>query len=93
MLTDTKIVVTIFDRICLDLPMVVLVDGNVHASVNGYFNAFEIEIRYEDLSSVQYFNLLGMKCSLFYLKTHFVPHIKHLPSWLQTPIIGQNLLL
>jgi len=33
-----------------------------------------------------------MKCSLLYLKTHFVPHIKHLPSWLQTPIIGQNLL-
>jgi hypothetical protein len=41
-------VVTIVDRIRFDLPMVFLVGGNVHASVNGYFNAFEMEIRNED---------------------------------------------
>ena len=34
----------------------VLVDGNVHASVNGYFNAFETEVRNENTGNVQYFN-------------------------------------
>jgi hypothetical protein len=50
-----KNLVTIFESICLDLPMV-LVDGNVHASVNGYFNAFETEVRNENTGNVQYFN-------------------------------------
>jgi len=72
--------------------MVVLVDGNVHASVNGHFKAFEIDIKNKYLSNVQYFNPLRMKCSLLCLKTQFLPHIKHLPSRLRTPIIGQNLL-
>ena len=61
--------------------MVFLVDENVHTSGTGYFNAFEIEIN-KDLSTVQYFNPSRMKYSLLYLKTQFVPHIKHLPSWL-----------
>jgi len=35
--------------------MVVLVDGNVHASVNRYFNAFETEIRNKRLEQCTIF--------------------------------------
>jgi hypothetical protein len=50
---DIQKLETIFERMHLNLPMVVLVHGNVHTSVNGYLNAFQIEIRNEDISSIQ----------------------------------------